>query len=88
MCLCIHTYTLRSASLHISAKRTQTKKLNIYGGTERKEVTLLFDDCYFLMFLQESVHLQLKEKQKDSKRLILAAPWELREMGTITSQKH
>lgn len=55
---------------------------------ERRKVTLLFDDCYFLMFLQESVHVQLKEKQKDSKRLILAAPWELRETGTVTLQKY
>lgn len=33
------------------------------------EVTWLFDD-YFLMFQHESVHLQLKEKQKDSKGLM------------------
>lgn len=32
-------------------------------------MTWIFND-YFLMFLHESVHLQLKEKQKDSKRLM------------------
>lgn len=56
-------------------------------GVKRREGILLFDVCYFLVFLQEFVHLQLKETQKDSKKLILPTPWEQREMGTVPSLK-
>lgn len=61
-------YILTSVSLE-SLKKSYIKKLNIYGRETRREVTWLFDD-YFLMFLHESVHSQLKEKQKDSKRFM------------------
>lgn len=80
--LYIHLYTSICIFIYRGEKNINPK-LDLQGRG-RTEVTT--PGCYFLMLLQQSVHLLLKEKQRDSQRLksltTSAAPWERTGMET------
>lgn len=80
----VYTYILRFASLYIKIKRTWTKKLNIYGGSEKGEKGLCF---WCLLFPCVSIRIctfAIKGKAKRLKEVDITSTMEQKEMGSLS----